>query len=271
MQRTPLTSVGVELFIHNAIARARARSLAAGRLWGLSSTQPPTRERSWNTTSEPTRAASLSVIIGWPYYPGTKPQKGKRGVSLRELLHHIDISWRPGSTKTSFFFFSFSKTHRFSCLCTPFRFPTGLLRPKQKKKIPSRLYSSSSPHSGNRAQSQSLACVCVTSSFFLSFPSLEPFSYSVFVARHPGRALSGGMRLLWYSLYIYILCSSSSFPPTSFSLHHIRYIYIYKRKRERERAILCQHPKNPFGFSYRPFPGFPDHWLPFSLVIRLPD
>ena len=169
------------------------------------------------------------------------------------------------------FFFSFSKTHRFSCLCTPFRFPTGLLRPKQKKKIPSRLYSSSSPHSGNRAQSQSLACVCVTSSFFLSFPSLEPFSYSVFVARHPGRALSGGMRLLWYSLYIYILCSSSSFPPTSFSLHHIRYIYIYKRKRERERAILCQHPKNPFGFSYRPFPGFPDHWLPFSLVIRLPD
>ena len=154
------------------------------------------------------------------------------------------------------FFFSFSKTHRFSCLCTPFRFPTGLLRPKQKKKIPSRLYSSSSPHSGNRAQSQSLACVCVTSSFFLSFPSLEPFSYSVFVARHPGRALSGGMRLLWYSLYIYILCSSSSFPPTSFSLHHIRYIYIYKRKRERESYTLPT-PEKPLWLLLSPVSRFP--------------
>ena len=112
-------------------------------------------------------------------------------------------------------------------------------------------------------------CVWRVLSFFLS----PPWSPSLIPCLSPDipAGLSRVECVYCGTLYIYILCSSSSFPPTSFSLHHIRYIYIYKRKRERERAILCQHPKNPFGFSYRPFPGFPDHWLPFSLVIRLPD
>ena len=253
MQRTPLTSVGVELFIHNAIARARARSLAAGRLWGLSSTQPPTRERSWNTTSEPTRAASLSVIIGWPYYPGTKPQKRKRGVSLRELLHHIDISWRPGSTKTSFFFFSFSKTHRFSCLCTPFRFPTGLLRPKQKKKKYRAGYIAPPLLIPGIELKVNLLRVCVwrVLSFFLS----PPWSPSLIPCLSPD--IPAGLSRVecvycgTLSIYIYYVLLPPS--PLHLFLYIILDIYIYIKGRERE-LYFANTRKTPLASLIARFP-----------------
>ena len=254
MQRTPLTSVGVELFIHNAIARARARSLAAGRLWGLSSTQPPTRERSWNTTSEPTRAASLSVIIGWPYYPGTKPQKGKRGVSLRELLHHIDISWRPGSTKTSFFFFLFRRPIDLVVCALHLDSPPVYSARNKKKKYRAGYIAPPLLIPGIELKVNLLrVCVWRVLSFFLS----PPWSPSLIPCLSPD--IPAGLSRVecvycgTLSIYIYYVLLPPS--PLHLFLYIILDIYIYIKGRERERELYFANTrKTPLASLIARFP-----------------
>ena len=151
------------------------------------------------------------------------------------------------------FFFSFSKTHRFSCLCTPFRFPTGLLRPKQKKKKYRAGYIAPPLLIPGIELKVNLLRVCVwrVLSFFLS----PPWSPSLIPCLSPD--IPAGLSRVecvycgTLSIYIYYVLLPPS--PLHLFLYIILDIYIYIKGRERE-LYFANTRKTPLASLIARFP-----------------